>query len=247
MARPLAGRTALVTGAGKRIGRAIALALTNEGVHIVAHFNQSQEGAESLVQQCDRLGARGYCLAADLSSPDEASALPARALELAGALDIVVNNASIFPSDSLHDFSAESLDANVRMNALAPALVTRAFADQCGTGDIVNLLDARMFGVDKAHLSYHLSKRMLYAFTRLMALEYAPEIRVNAVAPGLVLPPAGRDLSYLKSLQHTNPLHTYGSPEDVAEATVFLLKTGFTTGQVIFVDGGRHMIGGIYG
>lgn len=247
MARPLAGRTALVTGAGKRLGRAIALALANEGVHIVAHYNRSQADAESLVEQCERFGGRGHCLAADLANPDEASALVGRAKELAGDLDIVINNASIFPSDKLSDFTAESIDLNVKVNAVAPALITRAFARAGGRGDVINLLDARMFGMDQAHLSYHLSKRMLYSFTRLMALEYAPQVRVNGVAPGLVLPPVGRDQSYLESLQHTNPLHTYGSPDDVAEAVVFLLRSGFTTGQVIFVDGGRHMTGDLYG
>lgn len=247
MARSLAGRTALVTGAGKRLGRAIALALAGEGAHIVAHYNQSQSDAESLIEHCERFGGRGHCLAADLANPDEAATLAGRARDLAGGLDIVINNASIFPSDKLSDFSADSIDLNVKVNAVAPALITRAFADQGGSGDVINLLDARMDAIDQGHLSYHLSKRMLYSFTRLMALEYAPKIRVNGVAPGLVLPPAGRDQSYLESLQHTNPLHMYGNPDDVAEATVFLLKSAFTTGQVIYVDGGRHMIGGIYG
>lgn len=247
MARTLVGRTALITGAGKRLGRATALALANEGAQIVAHYYQSQSDAESLIEQCERFGVMGYCVAADLSDPEQAESLAERALAAAGSLDIVVNNASIFPEDKLSNFTADSVDVNMRVNALAPALITRAFAKLIQSGDVINLLDARIFGLDQGHLSYHLSKRMLYSFTRLMALEYAPNIRVNGVAPGLVLPPEGQDQSYLESLQHTNPLHMFGSPDDVTEAVVYLLKSDFTTGQVIFVDGGRHMTGGIYG
>lgn len=247
MARTLAGRTALVTGAAKRLGRAIALALAEEGVSIVAHYNTSRADSELLAEQCGRLGVPAHCLAADLAEPEEAVELIGRATDVAGPLDIVINNASIFPSDTLADFTAESIDVNVKVNAVAPALIARAFAERGRAGDVVNLLDARMSSTDNDHLSYHLSKRMLYAFTRLMALEYAPDVRVNAVAPGLVLPPAGRDESYLESKRHTNPLHSYGSPGDVADAVLFLLKSEFTTGQVIYVDGGRHMTGGIYG
>lgn len=247
MERPLSGRTALVTGAGKRLGRAIALALAKEGVNIVAHYNTSRAETDSLVDECTRLGRRAHAVCADLSVPAEAEALAARAHDLAGSLDIIVNNASVFPSDTLSTFTVASVEHNMMVNAVAPALIARAFASRAQSGDIINLLDARMDSLDEEHLSYHLSKRMLYTFTRLMALEYAPGVRVNGIAPGLVLPPVGKDQSYLESLRNTNPLESHGDPEDVAAAALFLLRTGFTTGQVIYVDGGRHMRGGVYG
>jgi hypothetical protein len=122
----------------------------------------------------------------------------------------------------------------------------REFAKQVRGGAIVNFLDTRVLDYDREHMSYHLSKRALFTLTRAMALEFAPAIRVNAVAPGLVLPPAGKDQSYLDALVHTNPLQAHGSVEDVAAAVLFLVTSPFVTGQVIYVDGGRHMLGGVY-
>jgi NAD(P)-dependent dehydrogenase (short-subunit alcohol dehydrogenase family) len=124
--------------------------------------------------------------------------------------------------------------------------LSRRLAAQKRAGSIVNLLDARMLDYDRQHLSYHLSKRALWDLTRIGAIEFAPLIRVNAVAPGLVLPPTGKDTEYLEKLKHTNLLNRYGSPEDVARAVLFLIESPFITGQVIFVDGGRHMRGRVY-
>lgn len=247
MARTIAGKTALITGAGKRLGRAIALALARENVNIVAHCNQSKTEAESLVGECRELGVGAWTIAADLRVQGEAAEVVDQALDAASALDIVVNNAAIFPGDRLVDFSAESLEMNLRVNAFAPAQIARAFVQRIGTGDIVNLLDARMDDYDREHVSYHLSKRALFALTRMMAVEFAPNVRVNGVAPGLVLAPGGQGTAYLESLKQTNPLHAYGAADDVSEAVVYLLKSEFTTGQVIYTDGGRHLLGGLYG
>jgi len=150
----------------------------------------------------------------------------------------------------------EALAANVQINALAPLQIARAFARQRGLnrttgpfekGCIVNLLDCRIVDYDANHAAYHLSKRMLFTLTRMMALEFAPEIRVNAVAPGLILPPRGKDDAYLRALAPTNPLNAVGRPEQVTEAVLYLLGADYVTGQVIFVDGGRHMRGTVYG
>ena len=104
-----------------------------------------------------------------------------------------------------------------------------------------------MVDYDRAHAAYHLSKRMLFTLTRMMALEFAPQIRVNAVAPGLILPPPGQDASFLERMASTNPLGRHGDASDVADAVLFLTGAGFVTGQVIYVDGGRHMKGAVYG
>ncbi|MCH7709078.1 MAG: SDR family oxidoreductase [Myxococcales bacterium] len=108
-------------------------------------------------------------------------------------------------------------------------------------------MDTRITDYDKSHVSYHLSKRMLFSMTRMMALEFAPKVRVNAIAPGLILPPEGKDETYLQDLARSNPLLAYGGPGDVVEAVLFLLQGRFVTGQVLYVDGGRHLLGGVYG
>lgn len=243
----LSGRTALVTGAGRRLGRAIALALADAGVNIVAHYNASRDEAEGLAGQVRRLGRKAWTIRADLARPEEATGLVGKARDLAGGFEILVNSASIFPTDTLKDATLESIVLNQQINALAPLVLGRQFAAAGGSGDIVNMLDTRAFDADPQHFSYHLSKRTLFTLTRIMAVEFAPKIRVNAVAPGLILPPEGKDESYLAGLAHTNPLQRYGSPDDVSEAIMFLLRSDFVTGQVIFVDGGRHLKGAFYG
>ncbi|MFW6158915.1 MAG: SDR family oxidoreductase, partial [Planctomycetota bacterium] len=114
-------------------------------------------------------------------------------------------------------------------------------------GAIVNFLDTRVVAYDREHVAYHLSKRMLFSLTRMMALEFAPAVRVNAVAPGLILPPPGRDRAYLERLKSSNPLNRVGTLGQVTEAVLFLLGNEFVTGQVVFVDGGQHMNGRTYG
>lgn len=242
----LAGQTALVTGAAKRLGRAIALTLADAGMDLVIHFGSSAEQAERTAEDVRRLGRRATTIVAALDDPSEAEVLFDRAGCEAGPIDLLVNNASVFPSDGLLDFTAESLQRNVQVNAMAPLLLARRFAAQGRDGCIVNLLDARMVDYDRQHVAYHLSKRMLHAITRMLAMELAPRVRVNAVAPGLVLEPEGKDADYLDRLAHTNPLNRHGSPQDVAEAVLFLARSGFVTGQTIYVDGGRNLRGNLY-
>ena len=243
----LSGKTALVTGAAKRLGRATALTLAHEGVNVVLHCRTSAKAAEELADAIRALDVKAWTLTADLASPGAAQSLVERALDMAGPLDFLINNASVFPPSGMADVSVESVHASVDLNALAPFLAARRFAEQRRDGAIINFLDARIVDYDREHVAYHLSKRMLFELTRMMALEFAPAIRVNAVAPGLILPPAGKDESYLASLAHTNPLNRYGGVDDVTSAVVFLLQSPFITGQVIFVDGGRHLRGNMYG
>ena len=244
--KSLAGNNALVTGAAKRIGRAIAEMLAAQGVNVVIHYNRSASEAESLAERLQGLGVKAWTIQAGLTDPDAAAGLIARAVELAGPLDALVNNAAIFPDSRLADVTPDDILANVKVNALSPFAMGRAFAGQGRAGAIVNMLDCRIAGYDDQHVAYHLSKRMLASLTRMMAVEFAPAVRVNAVAPGLILPPPGKDEAYLESLVSTNPLNRHGGPEDVAAAVRFLLEGTFVTGQTIYVDGGRHMRGRMY-
>lgn len=243
----LKGKTALVTGAAKRLGREIALALADKGMHLVLHYRQSLNEVKALAEECQAKGVKAYTVSADLMAVSGVPGMLAKALGLAGPLDVLVNSASIFEESRLNDFVVEDLYRNVNVNAMAPLLLARKFHAQGRPGAIVNLLDCRIADYDEAHVAYHLSKRMLFSLTRMMAVEFAPAVRVNAVAPGLILPPAGKDRAYLDSLAHTNPLNCCGAPEDVVSAVMFLLESPFVTGQVIYVDGGRHLRGSMYG
>ena len=243
----LTGKTALVTGAAKRLGRAIALSLAHEGVGVVLHYRSSEESVEEVAGAVCGLGVKAWMLKADLAASCEAELLVARAIDAAGPLDFLINNASVFAQGRLTEMTAEDVRVNVDVNALAPFVAARRFAGQGREGVVLNLLDARIVDYDREHAAYHLSKRMLFDLTRMMALEFAPSVRVNAIAPGLILPPEGEDEGYLASLAHTNPLNRYGAAADIASAALFLLKSDFVTGQVVFVDGGRHLRGNVYG
>jgi hypothetical protein len=243
----LTGKTALVTGAAKRLGRAIALSLAHEGVGIVLHYRSSGEAVKEVAGAVRGLGVKAWTLKADLAPDGEAESLVERAIDAAGPLDFLINNASVFAQGRLTEMRAEDVRVNVDVNALAPFAAARRFAGQGREGVVLNLLDARIVDYDREHAAYHLSKRMLFDLTRMMALEFAPSVRVNAIAPGLILPPEGEDERYLASLAHTNPLNRHGAAADIASAALFLLKSDFVTGQVVFVDGGRHLRGNVYG
>lgn len=231
-----------MTGAARRIGRAVSLALAACGSNVVVHYSRSARDAEALVSELSRLGVRASALRADLGDPEEAEALVARAGEHTGRLDALVNNASVFEPETLESAALDHLERSVKVNAWAPFVLTRAFARRFGQGRVVNLLDTRVAGLDLAHVGYILGKHLLAVITRMAAAAYAPGLTVNAVAPGLILPPPGEDEAYLARLARGLPLRRYGSADDVARAVLFLLESDFVTGQVVFVDGGRHLL-----
>jgi len=242
MAKSLTGATALITGAAKRIGRAIALMLATEGVNIVVHYNHSDDEAEELRRELTDLGVKSWAVRADFAQPAEYASLLDRALEMADSLDILVNNASIFPQEKLDEMTLASLHLNIEVNAWVPFQLSRDFAQKLGTGSIVNLIDSRTRGYDWNHTGYILSKHVLAVMTRMLALKYAPGVTVNGIAPGLILPPPGEDQSYLDKLVHLVPLKRHGDAQDIADAALYLLKSDFLTGEVIYVDGGRHLL-----
>jgi pteridine reductase len=238
----LKGKVALITGAGKRIGRALAIALADEGVHIVAHDRKAMEAETAKV--CDEVvecGARAWSVTADLERPEEYESLIARAMKAAGSLDILINNASIFLPNTVMDVGFGDMTRHLQVNAWAPFVLSRDFSRLVDRGKIINLLDTRVTGYDRSHVAYVLSKRMLSDLTTMCALEFAPDFTVNAVAPGLILPPPGKDENFLAGLAKTVPLRKHGGPGDIVDAVLYLLKSDFVTGQIIYVDGGRHL------
>ena len=237
----MTGKIALVTGGAKRIGRAISLALANEGVNVIVHYNSSADEANDLASEIRKLGRNAWSLKADFGKVEDYESLIERALAEAGSVDILVNSASMFPSDRIENVTFEGMESSMRVNAWVPFVLCREFKRLVEKGTIINILDSRITGYDWAHVGYIWSKHVLAVMTRMLALDYAPDITVNAVAPGLILPPPGQDESYLERLSSTVPLKRHGESNDVAEAVLFLVKSSFVTGQVIYVDGGRHV------
>jgi NAD(P)-dependent dehydrogenase (short-subunit alcohol dehydrogenase family) len=240
--RFLEGKVALVTGAAKRLGRAVAEAVAAHGAGVVIHYGRSRAEAAGLAEELKSAGGKAWTLSADLADGEQVERLVPRAVEQAGRLDMLVNSAAVFPADSLADARLETTIENLQVNAWAPFALTRAFARDARRGAVVNFLDTRVQGFDWNHVSYILSKHALLVLTRMTALEFAPDVRVNGVAPGLILPPPGQDESYLAKHGKTVPLRRHGTVADVTEAVLYLLRSEFVTGQVLFVDGGRHLM-----
>jgi len=238
----LTGKTALITGAARRIGREIALSLAAEGANVVIHYRGSAAEAEQLAATIRGMGRDAWTIQADLALPVDIDTLIDRALAMAGPINILVNNASAFPQSTIETLTLDALLESVKTDAWAPFALSRNFAKEPNAEHIINLLDTRITSShDWTHVGYLAAKHILYLFTRMMAVKFAPRIAVNAVAPGLILPPEGKGMDYLESLKDELPAKRIGNPRQVAEAVVFLVHSEFITGQVIYVDGGRHL------
>ena len=179
---------------------------------------------------------------ADFTRPEEYETLISRTISQTESLDILINNASAFSADHLEDMNFAGLMRKIEINAWVPLVLSREFG-RGREGNIINILDTKITAQDLEHASYILSKKMLATLTEMMALEFGPGITVNAIAPGLILPPAGKDETYLARLAQGIPLKRSGNPEYIASAVIYLLTNDFMTGQVLFVDGGRHLKG----
>lgn len=248
--KPFAGRAALVTGGSSKIGKAIALRLGALGADVAVHYKDSEATARDVCKQVRAKGAKAAAIAADLADPEACRTLMEDAKKSLGReLDFLVNNAGTYPAAKLADLQWAGLSKTLRLNAWAPLELTRAFHRQVGKrgGAVVNLLDARIADFDLGHAGYFLAKRMLADLTRLCAVEFAPHLRVNGVAPGPVIPASGGDPAELKRLAQHTPLLRVAGLDDVADAVLYLLGARAVTGEVISVDGGRHLGKAVYG
>jgi NAD(P)-dependent dehydrogenase (short-subunit alcohol dehydrogenase family) len=243
----LNGKTVLVTGASGAIGQAIARAAANEGANVIAHCSRPGT-VDSLCRELEGLGVSAFAIDADFGKPDAAETLFAAALERCGCIDLLVNSASVFPGDTLQSVTLPDFNGSMLVNAWAPLVLGRALSrltGSCAEGDkaIVNLLDTRIVGGDTVHASYILSKHLLAALTGMMAREFAPAIRVNAVAPGLMASANAGDVGTSAAAAKNLPLRRAAHPCEVADAVMYLLESRSVTGQVLYVDGGRHLRG----
>lgn len=238
-ARPLA----LVTGGWRRIGAAIARALANAGYDLALHAHSAATFDHSFADELTRLGAAVYPLAADLSDAAAVSRLPSDAMALAGrAPSLLVNCAALFREDTAETVTAAMLDEHLAVNLTAPVLLTRALAElAAGEAAVVHILDQRVINPVPDQLSYTLSKQALHAAVRTLARSLAPQVRVNAVAPGLTLPTPDYTEEQWLRLTALMPLERLASPGEIADAVVFLALARAVTGQTIFVDGGAHL------
>lgn len=240
-------QTALVTGGAVRIGRAIALALASDGMDVVIHYRHSQDAAEETARLIRESGRRAWTVGGALDHVDAAEAVFGATLAQAGRIDVLINNASVLTCGSLAETTAAAFEAAWRINALAPILLVRAFAAHIhgrgpdATGCVVNLLDQRITGCFDGRMAYGLSKRALAGFTRDAAAELAPQVRVNAIALGPVLPPPeGTPPEPAGPV----PLQRRPTPQEVADAARYLIRARSITGQILFVDGGQHLVRG---
>jgi len=234
---------ALITGAAKRIGRAIAIAFANGGYRVVAHYNKSREEAEELLAEIGGSSKGHLIIQCDFGKPGEAANLiPALAEE--GMLpQCLVNNASCYSRARLADTTPEILQNSMQVNFASPFELMRSFANICKNGCIINITDQRNTFVDPDSGIYAIAKKALENATMAAALDWAPCIRVNAVAPGIVLPPPGKSWEGMQHIIPQIPMKRRSTEEDVANACIFLATQGNITGQTIYIDGGLHLMG----
>lgn len=243
MTNVLNNKVALVTGGAVRIGRAIVECLAAEGCRVVIHCHQSTAEARRLRNELSARGVGVSVVEGRLDREASCAAVMRKAQQAFGRLDVLVNSAATFSKEPLGVITGTSLLSEFWPNLFAPVLLTQAFAAANRRGHVINLLDRRVAGNDTACVPYLLTKKALAAFTEVAALSLAPHIQVNAVAPGPVLPPPGKGVRYLRDHAGRLPLGRSPTPEDIADAVVALLRSRSTTGQILYVDGGQHLLG----
>ena len=242
-------RTVLVTGSAKRLGREVALALASAGWQVAVHFRGSSADAAQTVADCRALAAPGALIEAfqaDLDDEAQARALLPRVATHFGAVDAVVNNASLFEHDTVKSFGYDALLAHLRTNAGAPVLLAQALhehmAARSGTGAVVNLLDQKLWNQNPDFLSYTLSKAALEAANTMLAIALAPLVRVVGVAPGLTITSHLLSPEKFEQLHRLSPLGRSSTPQDVVAAVKFALENQSITGTTLLVDGGQHLM-----
>jgi NAD(P)-dependent dehydrogenase (short-subunit alcohol dehydrogenase family) len=237
-------KAVLVTGAARRLGRAIALRLSAAGYAVALHHHASADAATALEAEIAAAGGRAASVSCDLADGAALPELIRNATDAVGSLTALVNNAAIYEPDSAITLEPELLDRHLAVNLKAPVLLARHFAQQMdaeGHGAIVNLIDQRVLKPVPHYFSYGLSKAGLWAATRTLAQALAPRIRVNAVAPGPTLANTRQSPEAFRAQQAAVPLAHGPTPEEIADAVAFLIEAPSVTGQMLAVDGGQHL------
>ena len=245
---------ALITGAGRRLGREMALYLAKRGYDVALHYASSATEAEATATQARALGVQAVCLQADLLDEAQALALvPAAVAALGGPLTVLINNASIFEYDTVHSATRESWDRHLGSNLRAPFVLTQAFAAQApkawmdandepvAAGLIVNMVDQRVRKLTPEFMSYTIAKMGLWAMTQTTAQALAPDIRVNAIGPGPTMQGSRQSDEHFTRQRQNTVLKRGSNPADITAALGFFLDAPAVTGQLLCVDGGQHL------
>lgn len=238
-------RTALVTGAAKRLGRAIALDLARHGWNIALHYNASEREARVTCEDVRSAGGRSALINADLAREEDVAQIVPRAVAELGPLTALINSASVFENDQWYSADRASWDKHLNVNLRAPLVLAQNFAKQLprdAHGSIVNLLDQRLFRPAPDFLSYGVSRAGLHWLTPVLAQALSPRIRVNAVAPGPTLKAARQSAAHFERERASTILGHGSEPQDICDAVRYLLEARSVTGQTIVVDGGQHLI-----
>ncbi|MBN2635442.1 MAG: SDR family NAD(P)-dependent oxidoreductase [Prolixibacteraceae bacterium] len=236
-------QTALITGASKRIGKAIATHLAANGWNIIIHFNHSEKQATDLLKQLktDFPTQHFEKFQANLNNIDEVVNLIPAVVKQFGCFQLLINNASVFDGGYLKETSPELYDKQFTINLKAPFFLMRDFANQCKSGNIINFVDTRISTNKSNFAAYSLSKKGLWEISKMAALELSPQIRVNAIAPGVTLPPEDKDENYLEKLAQNIPMKKPGGIEPILKSIDYILENNFVTGQLLFADGGENL------
>ena len=247
-------KNALVTGAGHRLGRAIAVYLATRGYAVAVHYASSAEGAQETLAQIEAAGGTGVVLQADLLDDAQSAKLFGRARDaLGGDITCLVNNASIFEYDTIHTATRDSWDRHMQSNLRAPFVLTQAMAaqgiqperDEAGepvaSGAIVNMIDQRVRKLTPEFMTYTLAKMTLWAMTRTTAQALAPVIRVNAIGPGPTLRGGRQSEEHFSKQRESTILERGSNPKDVTAALGYILDAPALTGQLLCIDGGQHL------
>ncbi|MCA9072211.1 MAG: SDR family oxidoreductase [Planctomycetaceae bacterium] len=244
----LEGTTAIVTGGAVRIGRALALALADRGANIVLHYGHSENEAQETAHEIEKRGVQVLTVQADFGDSEAAAR---KVIETAFAecdyVGILINSAAIFESATLAETTNEIWDRHHAINLKTPFFLCKEFAahfqkSNATNGHILNIVDWRATHPQggTAHLAYTMAKSGLAALTEALAVELGPAIQVNGIAPGAILPPPGEEDGVFQQRAKHNPLMRVGSPDDIVEAALYLLESGFVTGEILHINGGEH-------
>ncbi len=241
----IAGRVALVTGGATRVGRALTMALAGAGADVFIHYNRSAGPAEQTAAEVAALGRRAAVGGANLGDPSVAAGLVEDATAALGPVSILVNSASGFPEDTLADATLEDMKRTLDLTLLSPVFLTQAFAAALPDGldgAVVNITDVKTTTPYRKRFSYVIAKGGVDTLTRAAAVALGPQIRVNAVALGVILPPPGEDDAYAARLASRLPLGRVGGTDPVASAVLALVENDFITGEIVRIDGGGHLV-----
>lgn len=237
-------RAALVTGAARRIGRAIALDLAERGWPVAVHYHTSAADAQSVVETITQKGGKAIAIQADLRNEDQVAALIPRVRDQLGPVTCLVNNAALFANDTVHMVTAESWHAHMQVNLRAPFVLIQAVAKHFpkgADGNVINMIDERVWNLTPYFVSYTVSKVGLWTLTRTLAMALAPDIRVNGIGPGPTLPSAHQTEDQFRRQWSMMPLRRPIGLEEICRAVRFILDAPSMTGQMIALDGGQHL------